>query len=123
MKDIGIFCKPDKERSPSILSNLVSWIYSKNLNPFLEYTTAQLISFPNTDNILPMADLTSKIDTLIVLGGDGTLLRAAHFIKERNIPILGANLGSLGFLTEITIQELIPVLEPSIMRDIRLMNG
>ncbi len=111
MKNIGIFCKPDKERSPKILSNLVSWIFSKNLNPFLEYTTAQLISFQNTDNILPMADLPAKIDTLIVLGGDGTLLRAAHFIKERNIPILGVNLGSLGFLTEITIQELIPVLE------------
>ena len=87
MKNIGLFCKPDKKHSPKILSDLVSWIYSKNLNPYLEHTTAQLISFQNTDNILPMADLAAKIDTLIVLGGDGTLLRAAHFITNRNIPI------------------------------------
>ncbi|MGA1874565.1 MAG: NAD(+)/NADH kinase [bacterium] len=111
MKNIGIFSKLDKRRSPQILSELIAWIHSKNLNPFLECSTAQLISFPEEDNILPLTDLPSRIDMLIVMGGDGTILRAAHYIQETNIPILGVNLGSLGFLTEITVPEMIPILE------------
>ena len=111
MKNIGIFCKPDDKRVSIILSDLLAWILKKNLVPFFEYNTAEIISYREKKNILPLSELVTRIDILIILGGDGTLLRASHFIKERNIPILGVNLGSLGFLTEITIPEMIPTLE------------
>lgn len=111
MKNIGIFCKPDQDRAPKILSELLSWIKTKGLTAFLETTSAQLVPGHPQKHILTLSDLPSTIDILIILGGDGTLLRAAHFLKGKDIPILGINLGSLGFLTEVTISEMIPVLE------------
>ncbi|MEW5802335.1 MAG: NAD(+)/NADH kinase [bacterium] len=116
MKNIGIFCKPDRQRAPKILEELLAWIRAKDLIPYLECTTAELIAFQSSDHVLSLQDLTAVIDLLIIMGGDGTLLRAAHVIEGRNIPILGVNLGSLGFLTEITIPELLPTLDAILER-------
>jgi NAD+ kinase len=116
MKNIGIFCKPDLHRAPQVLSELLAWIKAKDLTPYLECTTAELISFRKQGHVFPLRELADLIDLLVIMGGDGTLLRAAHFIEGKNIPILGVNLGSLGFLTEITIPELIPALEAIIER-------
>jgi len=117
MKNIGIFCKPDLHRAPQVLSELLAWIKARERTPYLECTTAELISFQDRSHIFPLQDIADMIDLLIIMGGDGTLLRAAHFIEGKNIPILGVNLGSLGFLTEITIPELIPALETIIERE------
>jgi NAD+ kinase len=116
MKNIGIFCKPDQHRAPQVLSELVAWIKARGLTPFLECTTAELILFRDQNHVFPLQEIADVIDLLIIMGGDGTLLRAAHFTEGKNIPILGVNLGSLGFLTEITIPELIPTLEAIIER-------
>ena len=120
MKNIGIFSKPDPHRAPQILAELLAWTRAKGLTPCFERTTAELIPFRDQTldqkHIFPLQELADKIDVLIIMGGDGTLLRASHFIEGKDIPILGVNLGSLGFLTEITIPELIPTLEAIIER-------
>src|SRR3981189_2844732 len=59
-------------------------------------------------------DLAAKSDLLLVLGGDGTLLAAARESAPHGIPILPINLGSLGFLTSFTLQELYPALEETL---------
>jgi NAD+ kinase len=120
MKNIGIFSKPDPHRAPQVLAELLAWTRAKGITPCFERTTAELIPFRDQvldqKHVFPLQELAEKIDLLIIMGGDGTLLRAAHFIEGKNIPILGVNLGSLGFLTEITISELIPTLEAIIER-------
>ena len=61
-----------------------------------------------------------KLDLIVVLGGDGTLLYAASLVGEKGIPILGVNLGGLGFLTEVKKQELFKLLEKALAGDCRV---
>ena len=75
---------------------------------FLEPDTAELIGKkPSTSK----EEVASNSDLVIVLGGDGTLLNVASIAHPHEVPILGVNLGSLGFLTETTMQDLYPTLE------------
>jgi NAD+ kinase len=59
-------------------------------------------------------DLAARSDLLVVLGGDGTLIHAAGLCGEREVPILGVNLGTLGFLTEIPRDHALPMLEKAL---------
>jgi NAD+ kinase len=59
-------------------------------------------------------DLAARSDLLVVLGGDGTLIHAAGLCCEREVPILGVNLGTLGFLTEIPRDHALPMLEKAL---------
>jgi NAD+ kinase len=63
------------------------------------------------DTSEPERELTSRADLVVVLGGDGTLIHAARLVAGRPVPLLGVNLGSLGFMTEIPSRELFDVLD------------
>lgn len=58
-----------------------------------------------------LESMVSRTELVVVLGGDGTLINAARALQGRAVPILGANLGSLGFLTEIPAADLLPALD------------
>lgn len=106
---VGILCKPRKEDLCSVLPPLVDWLRARKLNVLLDESAAESCS--SLDKASAREQLAGESDLLVVLGGDGTLLAAARLLSDREIPILAVNLGSLGFLTSVTLDELYPLLE------------
>ena len=107
-KKIGVFCKPKAPSATDILGSLIPWLRKQNYHIFLDTGTAAII---NETSSYEKREISQQADLLIVLGGDGTLLSVARAAHPHNIPILAVNLGSLGFLAEISIAELYPTLE------------
>ncbi|HUJ69509.1 MAG TPA: NAD(+)/NADH kinase [Syntrophorhabdales bacterium] len=113
MKNIAIFAKVQDPRCQGVAVELVQWLRDRGLTPLPEEHLARRIGFRETmpANILDLAEL------IVVLGGDGTLISVARIVGKRGVPIFGVNLGSLGFLTEITLDELYPALESCLKGD------
>jgi NAD+ kinase len=107
MKKVGIICKPYTPEPPEILKQLVPWLLDKGVEVYLEKETA---SFEGA-TVRPRAELPSIVELVIVLGGDGTMLGTARLVAGNDIPILGVNLGGLGFITEVYKDELFAALE------------
>jgi NAD+ kinase len=108
MKCAGIIAKHTDPRAQSIVSDLCQWLDSHGRGVVLDRETAALVGRPNS---VVRARMPEHCDFLIVIGGDGTLLSAARVVGTTGKPILGVNLGALGFMTAITLEELYTVLE------------
>jgi NAD+ kinase len=123
MKRIGIVAKQNKPEAVAIAKNLVEWLLQKKIKVYIEEEIGKILS-----STLPEAhwksikreDIPTDLEMIVVLGGDGTLLSVARQVWNKNIPILGVNLGGLGFLTEITLDELYSVLERVIRDDFEI---
>jgi NAD+ kinase len=107
-KRIGILTKPKFPEVKSILHDVVIWLRARSIDVILDTTSASLLDEQENYHNTPLA---SKADVLLVLGGDGTMLNAARLAGERGIPILGVNMGGMGFLTEVRLENLYPSLE------------
>ncbi len=108
MKSAGIIAKHTDPSAKTIVSDLCRWLEQRGKDVVLDRETAGLLGRP--DGIV-RSRIPEQCDFLIVIGGDGTLLSAARVVGTTGKPILGVNLGSLGFMTAITLEELFPVLE------------
>lgn len=113
----GIISRPRRTDIAAVAPSLLKWLQDRGVNVFCDRETAECI--PTSCNVKPREAIPSLSDLLIVLGGDGTLLAAARLVGERNIPILPVNLGGLGFLTSVTLDDLYPVLEHAIKGEAR----
>jgi NAD+ kinase len=110
VKRLGIVAKTDREEARTVVPQLLDWCAAHGIQPVLEKETAGLCP----EATVPMAgrpELPAQSDLLLVLGGDGTLLSMARLVGDLGVPILGVNLGGLGFLTALTLDELFPALE------------
>jgi NAD+ kinase len=105
----GIVCKPIKEVVCSVIPPLIDWLRAHTIEIFVDNETQACIDTKAA--VLAREAMDAKIDLLIVLGGDGTLLSAARALGAHKVPILAVNLGGLGFLTSVTLDELYPMLE------------
>lgn len=109
MPTVAIVSKPLKDELSRLLPELVSWLRAHGFAPVLD---AESGAYTDDAPSVPRADLPKHNPALvIVLGGDGTLLAASRTFAATGTPILSVNLGTLGFLTEVRLNELYPTLE------------
>lgn len=114
MKKIGIVAKPNISIARDTLSDLVRYLSDRGKEAVMDRETAALLG--ETSKVRK-SDIPALVDMIVVLGGDGTLLSVARLVEGRNVPVLGVNLGGLGFLTEVALPELYPTLDKVFAQD------
>jgi NAD+ kinase len=107
---VGLVAKPDAREAQRVVLTLLEWLTARGVAVVLEKETAALAPAASVPSARK-SDLPAQVDALVVLGGDGTLLSMARAVGDLGVPILGVNLGGLGFLTATTLDEMLPALE------------
>jgi NAD+ kinase len=107
VRSIGVCLKPDQLQLGTVVRELQKWLEERGVRVLLGREAGNAAGAPG----LPRDELAAEVDLIVVLGGDGTLLAVARAIGERAVPILGVNLGTMGFLAEISQSELFSTLE------------
>ena len=97
---------------------LLAWLAERGVVAYCDPETATCVG-PTATKVHAREELPVGADLLIVLGGDGTLLAAARLVGDHDVPILPVNLGSLGFLTSVTLDDMYPVLDRAIKGEAR----
>ena len=108
-KAVGVVSKPNKPEVATIIPELSGWLRRHGYQFIVDPETAA--HFSSTEVVSREDMAARKLNFVIVLGGDGTLLSAARAVSRAGIPILGVNLGALGFLTEVPQEELYSTLD------------
>jgi NAD+ kinase len=114
---VGIISKPAIPAAAGVVPKLLAWLDAHAIRARYDERTA---AYAARADGLRREDVPEGCDLVIVLGGDGTLLSAARAIGNRQIPLFAVNLGGLGFLTAITIDELYPELERALRGEHRI---
>ncbi len=107
IRTVGLISKPNSDAASALVPRLLEWLRARGIEIRCDEQTAVYLGTAG----LPRDEVPEGCDLVIVLGGDGTLLSAARAIGKREIPLFAVNLGGLGFLTAITVDELYPELE------------
>lgn len=112
MRKIGIITKRSGHQALEATRQLAAWLHEKGLEVAVTHDIAQAAHLPAEHaQRLTQAELPEGKELVVVIGGDGTFIAAARAVGERDIPLLGVNMGRLGFLTEIPVEEMLPALE------------
>ncbi|WP_022847493.1 MULTISPECIES: NAD(+)/NADH kinase [unclassified Desulfurobacterium] len=117
-RNIGIISNPTKRDAAEGVKKIISLLLEKGAVVWTEEETASLLpqEMVKKVKVVDRVCLPDKIEVMIVLGGDGTFLNVARLIDKKPVPILGVNFGTLGFLTELTMDEIEKSIE-------KLLNG
>ncbi len=99
IKQVGLVVKEGDSRAEELARKVAHWLVDRGVwvyakNPPIQHGFCSECS---------EYELADSADVLVVLGGDGTLIHAVSLLDEKEVPILGVNVGTLGFLTEITV--------------------
>ena len=109
IKSVGLFGNPLKDDLPGAAHTIASLCSASGAKCFASEDLAGAV--PSTIPVLPNEDLIETVDVVIALGGDGTMLRAGRVLGLSGVPLLGVNLGSLGYLTDVPLDELSEAVE------------
>ncbi|MGK7345276.1 MAG: NAD(+)/NADH kinase [Candidatus Nitrospinota bacterium M3_3B_026] len=116
MKLIGIVAKVKSPLAAEGVTGLVKWLAERGIDYIIDSESAARAGM---ESDLTKVDLVNRADLIVVMGGDGTFLSVARMMEKRAVPILGVNLGSLGFLAEFAYEQTIPALERVLAGDYR----
>ena len=108
IKSVGLFVNTSKANAAGIVEDVSAWLKDRGIAPLL--SAEQAVDLGHRQTGISKTAVVEQADVLLVLGGDGTLLSAAHTPKIENVPILAINIGTLGFLTDASLDELYPTL-------------
>jgi NAD+ kinase len=117
IQTVGIISKPDVREARTLVPAVLQWLEAKGVDARIDETTAR---YAGRTPGLTREEVPEGCELVIVMGGDGTLLSAARAIAGRDIPLFAVNLGGLGFLTAITVDELFPELERALRNELRV---
>ena len=106
IRRVGICVKPEQPQLADMIRALEKWLVERGIETFPDPESGRWTEAAG----LARGELAGRVDLVVVLGGDGTLLAVARALGDRDVPILGVNLGTLGFLAEIARDELFPTL-------------
>jgi len=102
IKKVGIVANIEKENIAAFAGALKKWLIERGVKVSLEANIAAAIGGSGG---FKLEDLASKVDLIAVLGGDGTMLRTARHVAQHPVPIVGINMGTFGYLTEVNLNE------------------
>ncbi len=108
IKKVGIIANVEKENIAGFAGALKKWLEDRNIKVSLEANIAAAIGGSGG---FKLEDLAAKVDLIAVLGGDGTMLRTARYVAQHPVPIVGINMGTFGYLTEVNLNETYAALE------------
>lgn len=103
---VGIFMKPGRPDGAGSVRELTKYLGDQGIKVLCDADSAAYAQTPGFSR----EEIAATCDLAVVLGGDGTLLSVARAVGSRSVPILGVNLGTLGFLTEVSLDELLPAM-------------
>lgn len=109
---VGLVAKYEEPKAAEMVSWLVPWLKEKGKRVLVEEGMARVGGRSCSKN-----EMAKKADLIVVLGGDGTLLSIARLVERPGVPILGVNLGGLGFITEVAVEELESVVARTLAGD------
>ncbi|MDO8585498.1 MAG: NAD(+)/NADH kinase [Armatimonadota bacterium] len=114
MKRIGIVANSGKPDALQLASELADWLAARKVEVLIERESAELVNRPD---VAADAEMIASSDFVVVLGGDGTILRAARMVGPKRTPILGVHFGQYGFITEIHPPNLESAMERALAGD------
>lgn len=115
---IGIFANTRKPKVREIIGPFIDWLSQQGQIPVVSSRLQEILKLDKSSlQIVDLDSLPEESDAIVSMGGDGTLLAAARVVGRSSTPIIGVNLGGLGFLTEASVEEFYPTVERIIADD------
>ena len=123
IRRVGVVVKPNHPEALKTACRLVEWLDARGIG---------LVGTTDLDrewivaethcaiDIVPHEKLAASVDLIVVLGGDGTMIATSRMMGDYDVPVLGINYGTLGYLAEFRVEELVPALESALAGDYRI---
>lgn len=118
IRSVGVCLKEQQPQAEGTAAELVCWLLERDLEVWADKNCAPFVGLTPSSR----EQVAARSDLIVVLGGDGTLLSVARATGTRSVPILGVNLGRLGFLTEVNIDELFPALDKVLAGELDVLS-